>query len=100
MRGGAYDSSFCEWDGGDCSAISDLSVRRPDYVVEDPALLGNGRCDGGYNTLGRRRLRLMEKILCQGEYKHCRAHEAYRVGDGVCDVTERALSKLNPKQNR
>ena len=48
MRGGAYDSSFCEWDGGDCSAISDLSVRRPDYVVEDPALLGNGRCDGGY----------------------------------------------------
>ncbi len=87
---GNYDTSYCGWDGGDCSSISDIHTRRPLCQVENMALLGNGRCDGGaYNTVecGWDNGDCDEfNELRKGRYEFCHAPQPFRIGDGRCDI--------------
>lgn len=88
---GAYDTSFCHWDGGDCLGLA-YNVRRPDCHVDDPSKLGDGKCDGeDYNSLvcGWDEGDCDDwNVLRLDEFKYCEVSEPYRIGNGVCDVTD------------
>lgn len=97
-----YDTQDCGWDNGACgtngqmASEEELKLRRPNCIVDDYTLLGNGKCDSqkgvGYNTLacgwdgGDCEEWNNVDTIKGARYEYCQAPQPYKVGNDICDV--------------